>query len=118
MLGLRPQLKSRPSLLDLVSKTANPTASRPSTPFPSELDEDDERPPPYEVPLPESPQYTRSRQPINSLSSPADANPPAELNMPPVSIATHNIDGAVADAVSNRSRTSARSRKPAKTSMV
>lgn len=85
MLGLRPQLKPRPSLLDLVSKTATSSTARPSTPLHSELDEDDERPPPYEVPLPDSPQHTRSRQLINPLSSPADANPSTVLKMPPVS---------------------------------
>lgn len=85
MLGFRPQLKSRPSLLELVSKTANLAVKRPSTPSHSELDEDDDRPAPYEVPLPDSPQHLRSRQPIRFRTLPTNAIPPADLTMPPVS---------------------------------
>ncbi|KAF2140366.1 uncharacterized protein K452DRAFT_327715 [Aplosporella prunicola CBS 121167] len=82
MLGLRPTLRPRPSLLDLVSqKNIDSLSARPSTPSTSEPDDNDNQsssPAPFEYPLPESPQLNRVRPHRHSRPSTSDSNNPLE----------------------------------------
>ncbi|KAK8184673.1 ATP synthase alpha/beta family, nucleotide-binding domain-containing protein [Phyllosticta citribraziliensis] len=84
MLGLRPQLKARPSLIDLVSdQNIDRLSVRPTTPNPTSEPDEDEPQAPYEVPLPDSPTYNRSRPYFNVSRTPTDDQAALKPTMPP-----------------------------------
>lgn len=86
MLGLRPRLKARPSLLDLVRrKNIDQISSEPSRTAPLEADER-----PKLIPLPSSPLITPLREPTSPppyifVEEPKEQLK-EEVKMPPVSL--------------------------------
>jgi V-type H+-transporting ATPase subunit A len=86
MLGLRPRLKARPSLLDLVRRNnIDQISQEPSRTAPLEADER-----PKLIPLPSSPLITPLREPtsppLHTLAEEPKEELKEEAKMPPVSL--------------------------------
>lgn len=96
MLGLRPRLKARPSLLDLVRRKNIDQISQEPTRI-SPLDADDR---PRHIPLPSSPLITPRREllsppPYTLKEEVVEEEAEQEVKMPPVSYASDMDRGAL-----------------------